>query len=210
MSYKGKSKNICNCCRYFAWPFFIWTAAFFVVFFLYIKPSSLNLSKKCSNNSQVLLPIDVRDCFGFFTFDIDCAAICVDECPNKAENIYLVKLIDNNNRTLARNLLKQKNMCDMSNITLIETESFDTLIERQICSRIVANSSSSSYLFPNLCFPLENTFVDIDTIKLIERENFATNAEDVLKANEIKKGHIEFNAFYFILKNIIDTQALLK
>jgi hypothetical protein len=210
MSAKTKSKNICNCLRYFAWPFFIWTAIFFAVFFLLIKPSSLNLSKKCLNNRQVLLPIDVRECFGFFSFDTECASICVDECPNRAENIYLVKIIDNNNKTLGRNLLKQKNMCDMSNITLIETESFDTLIEKKICSRIVANSSSDTLFFPNLCFPLTNTFVNYDTIELIEKENFTKNEEDILKANEIKIGHIGFNAFYFILKNLIDIEELLK
>jgi hypothetical protein len=208
MSDKTVSKNKLNCCRYFAWPFFIWTVVFFVVFFLGIKPKALNLSKKCSNASQVLLPIDVRACFGFFTFNTECAAICVDECPNKAENIYLMKIIDNNNRTLGRDLLKQKKICDMSNITLIENESFERLIDRKICARVVANSSSDESLFPGLCFPLENRFVNRETTTLIEKENFTTNKEDIRMAYEEALGHFEFAAFYFIFTNLVNTKAL--
>lgn len=204
------SANKLNCCRYFAWPFLIWTAVFFIVFFYGIKPSSLTLNKKCSNNRQVLLPIDVRECFGFFSFYTKCASICVDECPSKPENIYLVKIIDNNNRTLGRDLLKQKKMCDTSNITLIENESFDNLIEQKICARIVANSSSDTIFFPGLCFPIRDDFSDYDTIKLIETKNFTKNEEDIRKANEIKLGHLEFTLFNLIMTNLIDLNGFLR
>jgi hypothetical protein len=209
MSDKTVSKNKLNCCRYLAWPFFIWTVIFGFVFFYGIKPNSLNLSKKCASNLRVLLPIDVRECFGFFTFDTKCASICVDECPNTAENVYLVKIIDNNNRSLGRDLLKKKKMCDMSNITLIENESFDSLIDRKICARVVAKSSSENFFFPGLCFPLENTFANRETIELIEKANYTKSEEDIRKAYEEALGNYEFGVFYWIFANFFNTETLL-
>lgn len=189
-----------NCCRYFSWPFFIWIAVFLVVYLYEIRQSYTSLNKKCNyNETNYALPIDITNCFGFFSFDGNgCDSICVNKCPEKSQDIRVIKIVDQVNETLARQLLTSNNMCqpdvDLNNLTI------NYIIEKKICASKVDKSTPNSSFFPGLCFPLSysslpNTYILKDLIdkKKLNQSNFP-------ELNEIKANSINYQIFDVIQK----------
>ena len=175
---------------------------YFMIAFKTEQNTKLFKTTKCSSKNLKMLAIDFRDCFGFFDINQNCETICVKECPNKEENIELLKIIDKYNHTLSIGFLKTNNMCD-SNFNLNENCTLTDLIENKTCASYVAASNSSLFL-QDFCLPDFNSRNKSISYKIIIDNGFKLEKRSLPSA---KKGYYYYYLFSALNKYFGDRRC---